>query len=135
MLACFTFCMSSISLKNCELAQIICFVLLYVFTYALAVQFSMIDCLSVFVDSLYIIPHSFSFVKGFFESFSSFFKLFSFVYSLQTVRTCGLPSFFKTARILYHKPIRLSIPFRNFPKKTFVFSFFSAAVSAVTVFP
>ena len=64
--------MSSISLKNCELAQINLLCTFYVFlkTHALAVQFSMIDSLvPVLVDSLYIIPHFFPFVKGFFKSF------------------------------------------------------------------
>ena len=72
--------MSSISLKNCELAQKFA-LYFYVFlkTHALAVQFSMIDSLVlVLADSLYIIPHVLPFVKGFFKSFFIFSKkLFS----------------------------------------------------------
>ena len=102
--------MSSISLKNCELAQIILLCTFYVFlkTHALAVQFSMIDSLvPVLADSLYIIPHSFSFVKGFFESFLIFFKVFSkalVCQALYAVFWC----LSQGARILYHKPSVLS---------------------------
>ena len=93
--------------------KLICFVLLYVFTYALAVQFSMIDSLVlVSVDSLYIIPHFFSFVKYFFESFLIFSKFFLSIVPCEMIGYCFAPS--RSAYILYHKRFDLSIVFLRF---------------------